>query len=77
MPTIPRAKLNRDVDIEAMEHQFRPNGKENIDSDGSMTLMASTSKNSAVTSYTSTHLDPDEYQYAKRKLKKAVLEHYR
>lgn len=67
-------KPNCNKDIEA---QLGPNGEGISDfEDSSRTVVPS--RSSDTSGFTcSTRLDPEEYQYARKQLKKAVLEHYR
>jgi hypothetical protein len=67
-------------DIETIELEFSPNGKVNFapDDTTTATTAATTTKNSCASSATyAACLDPQEYQHARKKLKKALLEHYR
>jgi hypothetical protein len=78
LPTIGHVKSNgSNRNIEAIELELGPNGKVNIDFDDSTTAATAT-KNSGASSFAyTTRLNPEEYQYARKKLKKASLEHYR
>jgi hypothetical protein len=67
--------------IETIELELGPNGKVDIAFDDTTTTAAiatTATKGSGASSFAYTaRLDPEEYQYARKKLKKALLEHYR
>jgi len=82
LPAIGQMKPNGiNGNIETIELELGANGKVNIAFDDSATTAATATtatKNFGASSFAyAARLDPEEYQYARKKLKKALLEHYR
>jgi hypothetical protein len=63
--------------IDAINLRLGPAGKKILDLNNSATIMATTKNHDSLTSTYPARLDPEEYRYARKKLKGALLEHYR
>ena len=81
LPAIGQMKPNRsNGNIETIELELGSNGKVDIAFDDTTTTAATATtatKNSGSSSFTYAARHPEEYRYARKKLKKALLEHYR